>query len=724
MGDASGDSPARSILVAAGDPLTRSLAREAIARERWRFEAVADVASVLDRFGQGASDLLLVDADLPAESGAEGAAEGRTGGGLACCAELRQRFPDAETPVVLMVEGRQRDAVDALLRHPHVDFVTRPIDWHLLGARLRALLERDSGEHALMRRAKALSRAERATGIGTWEWNPERRELRGSDQTRRLLGLEPTDAELDERSLLERLHVEDAATLREKAREALEVSKGLRVEVRLRPPVTPDRRLCFEGERCEGPEAGWIQGTLREAGTELRDREPPGDVVHYDELTGLANRRLFAGRLARSVAAARRKGHLLALLILDIDQFKRVNDSLGHEAGDRLLQHVAATLVEHVRGSDLVGRLDSVRSEAEVSRLVGDEFTILLSKIAEPDHAGDVARRILDALSESITMDGYQISSRASCGIAIFPGDGDGPEKLARNAQTALHHAKVRGRGGYQFYSDWMNQVTRRKLSLESRLRQALERERLGLHYQPRVDLRTRRVLGSEALLRWEDEELGRISPKEAIPLAEEMGLIVAIGDWVLERSCNQVREWQRAGLGALPVSVNVSTRQFGDNDLCGAVSRALRTSELDPSLLELEITEGLLLRDDEQTAIALRDLRAMGIKVALDDFGSGYSSLSYVTRFPLDILKLDRCFVRDVHNDPSAEGVATAVIAMAHSLRLRVVAEGIDEEEQARILLGKGCDEAQGFLFGGAIPADEFAAILRAQADDDGEQT
>ena len=228
-------------------------------------------------------------------------------------------------------------------------------------------------------------------------------------------------------------------------------------------------------------------------------------------------------------------------------------------------------------------------------------------------------------------------------------------------------------------------------------------------------------LVGFEALLRWQHPELGLVSPADFIPLAEETGLIVEIGTWVLERACAQVRGWEREGLGALPISVNVSIRQFGKHDLCGTISRALLETGLDPRLLEVEITEGLLLQDDEETAIELRDLRAMGVRVALDDFGTGYSSLSYVTRFPLDTLKLDKCFVRDVHTDPSAEGVATAVIAMAHSLRLRVVAEGIDEEEQARILLEKGCDEAQGFLFSGAVPAEEFAEILGAQQRDGG---
>ena len=374
---------------------------------------------------------------------------------------------------------------------------------------------------------------------------------------------------------------------------------------------------------------------------------------------------------------------------------------------------------EKVRGTDVVSRLEDPGLQTEVSRLGGDEFTILLSNIAEPDDAGEVARRILKALPEPITVDGPEISSTGSIGIAIFPEDGDDAESLLKHADTAMYHAKERGRNTHQFFCESMNQATRRKLTLETRLREALEHGDLEVHYQPRLDLSNGAVVATEALLRWEDPELRKISPKEIIPLAEDTGLIFAVGAWVLDTACAQNRAWQLEGYTPIRVSVNVSSRQFTHHDLRETVRHALDQSQMDPRYLELEITESVVLQDDEETALVLRDLRAMGVGVALDDFGTGYSSLSYLPRFPLDVLKMDRCFVRDVDSDPSAAGIASAVIAMAHCLGARVVAEGVDAEEQLRFLRDQGCDEAQGFLFSGAVPAPALTRFLTRRNDD-----
>ena len=311
-------------------------------------------------------------------------------------------------------------------------------------------------------------------------------------------------------------------------------------------------------------------------------------------------------------------------------------------------------------------------------------------------------------------MDGHEIWTTGSIGIAVCPTDGEDAETLLKSADTAMYHAKEAEQNSYRFFSKSMNAVLVRRLALETGLRAALSRDEFRLHYQPRIDLASGKICGMEALLRWNHPELGTISPAEFIPVTEETGLIHELGDWVLNTACAQHRAWQDAGLPRMLLSVNVSSKQFTCHDVTESIVSALKASRLDPKDLEIEITESVLIKDDEATAMALRDMRAMGLRISLDDFGTGYSSLSYLTRFPLDTLKMDLCFIRDVATDPSALGIATAVISMAHTLNLRVVAEGVDCEEQTKVLKERGCDEVQGFLYSGALPPDEFLAFAK----------
>jgi diguanylate cyclase (GGDEF)-like protein len=397
---------------------------------------------------------------------------------------------------------------------------------------------------------------------------------------------------------------------------------------------------------------------------------------------------------------------------MDLDRFKKINDTLGHAAGDQLLLAVSERLRAHVRGSDVVGRVD-VDEMPAISRLGGDEFTVLLSKLEQPEDAGDVARRILRAIPEAVDLNGHSVSLSASIGIAIYPFDGEDVETLIKHADAAMYAAKEQGRDNFQFFSSRINAAALRKVAIEGRLRDAVAQGELRLHYQPRLDLRNGHVCAVEALVRWSHPDLGVVSPREFIPLAEETGLITPIGEWVMRTACAQGRLWQEQGLVPIPISVNVSPRQFAEVDMRALVGRVLRETGLLPKYLELELTESLLLQDDDATAVVLRDLRAMGVAVALDDFGTGYSSLSYLARFPLDTLKMDRCFVRDVDHDPAAAGVAKSVIAIGHCLGARVVAEGVDTFEQERFLRDHGCDELQGFLLSGALPAEEVTRFL-----------
>jgi diguanylate cyclase (GGDEF)-like protein/PAS domain S-box-containing protein len=442
---------------------------------------------------------------------------------------------------------------------------------------------------------------------------------------------------------------------------------------------------------------GRIAGTIEDITErqELHDRLEY--QAHYDALTGLPNRVLCYDRLKQALAQAQRRRATVGVLFLDLDRFKIVNDTLGHSCGDRLLREVSERLAKCVRAADTIGRLS------------GDEFAVILSEIARAEDAASVAQKINETLAEPFLLDGHEVFVTSSIGIAAHPGDGDSADALLKNADAAMFTAKNLGRNGYQFYTAAMNARAMENLQFESKLRRALERREFVLHFQPKVALPGGAITGCEALLRWQDPERGMISPISFIPLLEESGLIVPVGEWVVRAACEQARVWRDAG-ASVPVAVNLSARQFQHQDVCVMVERALRDTGLDPRLLELEVTESVAMDSAEHTAATMRRLKALGVRVSIDDFGTGYSSLGYLKRFRADYLKLDRSFVTGLPDDADDASISRAVITMAHSLNMKVIAEGVETEAQARFLAACGCDEIQGYLVARALPADEFA--------------
>ncbi len=423
-------------------------------------------------------------------------------------------------------------------------------------------------------------------------------------------------------------------------------------------------------------------------------------MAHHDALTGLPNRTLFADRVGQAIARAHRRDGKIAVLFLDLDRFKNVNDSLGHAIGDLLLTAVAERLTNCLRDEDTAARLG------------GDEFIISLPDIADAGEAARVATRILAELAKPFTIADHQLHADGSIGIALYPTDGDTAETLMRNADTAMYHAKESGRANYQFFSAQMTERVSRRLSTETDLRRALEHGEFVLHYQPLIDLAASRVSGAEALLRWPQNEHRLMSPAEFIPIAEDTGLIIPLGEWVLLEACAQAHAWQPRHPG-LRIAVNLSARQFRQKDLIGMIERVLGETGLAPTLLELELTESMLMHHAEETVGILSRLDEMGVRLAIDDFGTGYSSLSYLKRFPIHSLKVDRSFVRDISTDPDDAAIVTAIVAMARSLNLDVTAEGVETEEQAMFLRSLACHQAQGYYFGRPMSAQEFAARL-----------
>ncbi len=443
--------------------------------------------------------------------------------------------------------------------------------------------------------------------------------------------------------------------------------------------------------------------TIRDITVRRYTEETIRNLAYHDPLTGLPNRLLFNDRLNQAIERARRNQQMLAVMILDLDRFKLINDSLGLSSGDHVLRAVGERLVAAVRRSDTVARLG------------GDDFLLLLPGVEGAESAAKVAQKILDTFAPPLRVDDQELHLGASLGITLYPHDGDDPETLIRNADTALYRAKEHSRGSYQFYTTDMNATAFERLVLETQLRKALERDELVVYYQPQVRLDNGAVVAVEALVRWFHDELGLISPAEFIPLAEETGLILELGRWVLNTACAQVRAWQEQGFADLRLAVNLSSRQFEQDDLVPSIARVIEDTTLDPADLELEITESSIMRSPEQAVTKLQALDRLGIRLSIDDFGTGYSSLGHLKRFPIRTLKIDQSFIQDITTDANDAAIAQAIIALAESLQMKVIAEGVETKDQLDLLRRYHCDEMQGYLFARPMPANKLLELLQS---------
>jgi len=449
--------------------------------------------------------------------------------------------------------------------------------------------------------------------------------------------------------------------------------------------------------------------------TELvRQRRALHALAYYDGLTGLANRVLLSERLTRALEAARASGEKLGVLYLDLDRFKRVNDTLGHDAGDQLLKSVGnrmqICLQEHAAGS----RPGGAPAGEGVARLGGDEFAILLPGIAAAAEAGAMADRILDALCEPIRIGEHRVYATASIRIAVYPLDGQETQALLKNADAAMYHAKQQGKNCFQYYMGSMNVTAAARLELEGELHRALELGQLVLHYQPQTNVETGQLTGAEALIRWQHPQRGLMAPDEFIHIAEESGLILPIGEWVIRTACAQLRTWQQAGLPLQRVSVNVAARQFQQPTFIGTVARAVEDFGIGRGMLDLEITETSLMSNEDDSVERLGGLRTLGVSLSIDDFGTGFSSLTYLKRFPVEALKIDQSFVQDIPENPHNAAIVRAIMALAHSLNLNVIAEGVETRRQWQFLLDHDCREMQGYLISRPLAVDAFEKFVR----------
>ncbi len=692
------------VLVVDDDLTTRTLAHKFLGRAGFGVDEAEDGLEALTVFQRTRCDIVLLDVEMPNLDGFD------------ACARLRT-LPGGENVPVLMVTGLDDvESIDRAYEVGATDFVTKPINWPILNYRIRYMLRASNAFNALKESQVRLAKAQRIAQLGNWDWDVRNDRLHWSEQISRIFGFQPHALDANYEAFLASVHPDDRMPVITSLDASLKEGEPYSTEYRILLPNGRQRIVHAQAEvtlDAQG-QAVWMAGTVQDISERKHAEEKIRYLAYYDGLTGLPNRQSFKERLDQALQLARRHGRSMAILYLDLDNFKRINDTLGHTVGDLLLSAVAERLRHSVRNSDRVARSGVEDLSGNVARLGGDEFTVLLAEIEHIEDAATVARRILDLLSQPLNLAGHEVVSTPSIGIAVFPNDGQDVDNLLKNADTAMYHAKEAGKNTYQFYAESMNARAVERLSLEGKLRKALEHEELLLYYQPQVDAHSGRIVGVEALIRWCNPDLGMVSPVDFIPLAEDTGIIVAIGEWVLRTACAQNRAWQTAGFAPIHVSVNLSSLQFRQRDLTAMISRVLMDTGLDPKFLELELTESVIMHNASETIAALHELKEMGLALSVDDFGTGYSSLSYLKRFPLDTLKIDRSFVKDINADSDDAAITTAIIAMAHSLNLKVIAEGVETEQQLAFLRQKGCDQVQGYLFSKPIPVADCTQLLK----------
>jgi diguanylate cyclase (GGDEF)-like protein/PAS domain S-box-containing protein len=689
------------VLVIDDDAGTRFLARETLEQDGFAVEEAENGLVGVELFKQINPSLVLLDVVMPERDG------------FATCKMLRELAGQAHTPVLMMTGLDDIDSINRAYEVGATDFITKPINWPILGHRVRYILRASRAMEELAESQQNLAEAQRLAGLSSWEWDSERGFTNWSPDIREVMGVQATDVSPSSDLFWQIVHPDDRKTVRESFVATLKSEQPLRLDFRVVLPDGRTRAVHMQGHAKRAPLR--LQGVMQDITERKRAEEQVRHMAFYDSLTGLPNRVLLREQLRNALERAEREGEQVAVLFLDLDNFKRINDTLGHQVGDGVLTEVAQRLSQCLRSGDRVYRSPNNDADALVARLGGDEFMVLLNRIRQPEDAAKVAQRILHALSSPIDIGTERVSTSTSVGIAVFPSDSRDADTLVKNADAAMYHAKGQGRGRFQFFSELMNASAARKLELESDLRRAVEHEEFALVYQPRFDTNTGSVASIEALVRWQHPKQGLLSASEFLFVAEETGLIVPIGAWVLRTACRQAKALQAANLSLAPVSVNVSSLELQQRDLVQRVLETLAQIELRPQYLELDLPENAIAQDNALVMQNLTELAANGVRLCVHDFGVRFLSANkYVKQLPIHSVKIDRSLVQGVSSHRENAAVATAIIAIAKDLNLRVVAQGIEDSRDQRFLLDQGCRHMQGFLLSEPISAEALEELLR----------
>jgi diguanylate cyclase (GGDEF)-like protein/PAS domain S-box-containing protein len=682
-------------LIVDDDDVMRLLEYETLSQFDFVVHEASDAQAALALLSTLVPDLLLLDVDMPGMNGFE------------LCRRVRQRWDMTRLPIIMVTGMDDLDSINEAYQSGANDFVSKPINWPILGHRARYVLRSAQAVrelHELKEKQAAIVQAIPDTIFLTDRRGTYLDFKAGFGATP---GLAP-DAIVD-RHVAEILPGEVAELVLRAIERTLQEG---RIESLVYKLPLADGLHHYEA-RLAPSGADKVVIVVRDITLQKLNEDRIRRLAYFDTLTGMPNRQSFLERLDDELLRARRQGRVVALLFLDLDGFKRVNDTLGHSVGDQLLQAVADRLKERLRGGDFVARPALDGSGTHLARLGGDEFTVVLSHLEDAQVVGLIADRLQAILGLPFHIGAQEVTVTSSIGIALFPGDGDDASTLLKHADTAMYHAKALGRNNWQLYDRSLTTAAVRRLALENDMRKGIERDEFRLFYQPQVLAADGTIVGVEALLRWQHPEHGLVSPGEFIPVAEDSGLMVPLGEWVLRTACRQLVAWQERGAAVPRVAVNVSATQVRGADFIGTVASIIDETGIDANRLELELTESILMDPDMRRIEGLSRLRARGVHFSIDDFGTGYSSLSYVKRFPISMLKIDQSFVRGLPESANDAGITTAIIAMARSLGLEVIAEGVENSQQADFLRRAQCDKLQGYLFSRPLPPDEVERLL-----------
>ncbi|MDX1405783.1 MAG: EAL domain-containing protein [Woeseiaceae bacterium] len=675
------------VLIADDDGTHRRVLRSVLEKAGFRVETAEDGRQALEIFDDKAPDVVLLDIEMPELDG------------FSVCEEIRARESLRETPIFIITGREDDDAVERAYSLGATDFLNKPIGLAVLPHRIRYVLRTSTSLNDLRGLIRAIpdlifvvnEHGEVQEGLSRGDATHTQQIQALSTASK--VNFYPCENDDAARACIKRALETGKTQVHEHTLEALDIH----LETRF---VNRDQNT--------------VLAIVRDITERKKSEDRIFNLAYFDELTALPNRQLFGQSLERTIEKAQRDDEKFAVLFVDLDRFKRINDTLGHSVGDELLKDVARRLEKCIRATDSISRIEAFNEEVQLARLGGDEFVIQLYGIESEETVATIATRIINVLTPPFSCEGHQFVVTPSIGVALYPQDGTSAEELLMNADSAMYRAKFAGRNNFQFFSETMRSKSLHRLDLENEIRKALDNNQFQLHYQPKADAESWTLVGAEALLRWNHPERGFIQPAEFIPVAEETGLIVPIGQWVLREACKQAKIWTNAPFGNIAVAVNISSHQFQSDSLIDDVLGAALSAGIDPKSLELEITESVLLQDVENTLVALNTLKRAGISLSVDDFGTGYSSLSYLKRFPIDTLKIDRSFVKDIHLDQDDAAICAAILAMARQLGLNVVAEGVETKEQLEFLRHHGCNQIQGFLCSKPLSAQQFDVLLR----------
>ncbi|TKC87167.1 EAL domain-containing protein [Trinickia terrae] len=686
------NSDAPVVLIVDDDAMTRLLVVETLEPEGFRVEETEGPQEGIDAFLRHRPALVLLDVEMPG------------GDGFECCRRLRALPEGRLVPIVMLTGNDDDESIARAFDAGATDFVSKPMRWKLLGYRIRYLLRGAATLEKLATAQSSLTYAQTLAHLGNWEYQAGRPDGYWSPELYRILGLDPecTPATFDR--LLQSVPADEQPLLIQSFTSLRTEGTAFSLEHRLIHADGTEHHVLHQAESDRDPSRAIV---LRGIVQDITERKMQQGRIEYlanhDALTGLPNRNLLSDRMEQAMLQARRTRQLVAVMLLDLDRFKYVNDNFGHSVGDSLLQAVSVRLKAALRDGDTVARLG------------GDEFVVMLVNLRASADAEKIARHILGTFVAPFALEGHDLHMTTSVGVSVYPADGADAESLLKTADAALYCAKERGRNCYSFYTRELGTRVEEQAELENALHQALANNELELHYQPKVDLKTGQISGVEALIRWRRPGIGVIPPDRFIPIAEETGLILPIGEWVLRAACAQAVAWHREGHPPIPVAVNLSARQFRQQNVADMVRATLEETGLAPARLELELTESVLMQDRNTIAHTLRELKALGVMLSLDDFGTGYSSLSYLKDLPIDVVKIDKSFLSDVTTSAEGASLTRSIIAMAESLHMATVAEGVETEGQLSFLNRHRCHAMQGYYFSHPVTGPEIAEMLSA---------